>query len=69
MCRVCSCDKSTHLESEMGIHHGLDKPAISVFAHVIICLQCGFTEFTMSDTKLRELRKSLTEQSQKLRAS
>ena len=69
MCKVCSCDESIHLESEMGIHHGLDKPAIFLFAHVVICLQCGFTELTIPDMKLRELRKAITDQSPRLAAS
>jgi hypothetical protein len=37
--------------SEMAIHYpglkGLDKPIVTVFRGLLVCLDCGFTEFTV----------------------
>ena len=30
----------------------LDKPAVLVFPKLLVCLDCGFTEFTMAETEL-----------------
>jgi hypothetical protein len=47
------------LGGEMAIHYpglkGLDKPAVMVFQTLLVCLDCGFTEFTFPENELRIL--------------
>jgi hypothetical protein len=44
---------------EIAIHfrdlEGLDKPIVWVFPQVVVCLHCGFTEFTVPETELQVL--------------
>jgi hypothetical protein len=45
--------------SEVSIHfpgrEGLEKPIVWVFSRVMVCLDCGFAEFTVSETELHRL--------------
>jgi hypothetical protein len=47
---------------EIAIHfpglEGLDKPIVWVFPKVLVCLSCGFTEFAIPETELRQLAES-----------
>jgi hypothetical protein len=44
---------------EIAIHfqglEGLDKPIVWVFSQVVVCLRCGFTEFTVAERELQVL--------------
>jgi hypothetical protein len=46
----------------MNIHfpsaEGLDKPPVLALSLLVVCLHCGFTEFTMLDDALPRLRNS-----------
>jgi hypothetical protein len=43
----------------MGIHFvglkNVDKPTVWVFPKLLVCLDCGFTEFVIRDTEREEL--------------
>jgi hypothetical protein len=60
MCRSCGSNNQAKFGSEINIHFphlkDLDKPAILVFPKTVVCLDCGFTEFTIPEAELRRLR-------------
>jgi len=59
-CRSCGSGNRREFGTEINIHfpglEGLDKPAVLVFPKVVVCLDCGFTQFTLPETELRQLR-------------
>jgi len=58
-CRRCSSDNESKFSVEMNFHfpgvEGLDKPTVWVFPDVVVCLDCGFAEFTVPQRELRTL--------------
>jgi hypothetical protein len=58
-CRICQSDNQRELGGETGIRSkGLEnvgKPAVFVFPDLLVCLDCGFTEFLVPETELRQL--------------
>ena len=61
LCGSCRSENQTELGAEINIHfpgrRGLDKPAVMVFPKLAVCLDCGFTQFTLPETELRALEK------------
>jgi len=55
-CR-CGSKNRTELGAEINIHlpRDRDKIAVLVFPTLVICLDCGITEFTIPETELRRL--------------
>jgi hypothetical protein len=60
-CRSCESGNQTEFVAEMNVHlpgrKGLDKTAVLVFPRVVVCLDCGFSHFTLPETDLRALEK------------
>jgi hypothetical protein len=60
-CSSCQSANQGTFNGEIAIHfpglEGLDKPIVWVFPKLLVCLNCGFTEFTIPETELRELAK------------
>lgn len=60
-CRSCGSENQTDFGTEINIHfsgmQNLDKPAVLVFPKLVVCLDCGFVEFTLPETELRLLGK------------
>ncbi len=58
-CKSCQTEHQRTLNGELAIHfpgfEGLDKPIVFVFPKLLVCLNCGFTEFAISETELRRL--------------
>jgi len=58
-CKKCSSEKQSTLNGEVGIHYpglkGLDKPIVFVYPKLLVCMNCGFTEFAVPETDLRRL--------------
>jgi hypothetical protein len=58
-CKQCDSENQGKFGSEMAIHcpglKGLDKPVVMVFQGLLVCLNCGFTEFTVPENELRLL--------------
>ena len=59
-CKSCHSDNQREFNGEIAIHFpglkGLDKPIVWVFPKLVVCLDCGFTEFVVPETELRALR-------------
>ena len=59
-CQKCSSEIPSTFNGEVAIHFpglkGLDKSIVWVFPKLLVCLNCGFTEFAISETELRVLR-------------
>jgi hypothetical protein len=62
MCKSCGSDKLGEFNAETCIHfpvpEGLDKNAVFVFPTLIVCFDCGFTEFELGDAELGRLKDS-----------
>jgi hypothetical protein len=58
-CKRCASGKVRDFDGELAIQYpglkGLDIPHVFVNPKLIICLECGFTEFSMPETELRSL--------------
>ena len=60
-CNRCNSDKQGVFNGEFAIHfralEGLDKPIVWVFPEIVVCLNCGVTEFTVPERELQVLSK------------
>lgn len=58
-CRSCQSKNQKMYESEINIHFpeldNLKKTPVLAFPNLVICLDCGFVESTISDSELKEL--------------
>ena len=58
-CKSCQSENVRTLNGEVAIHfpglEGLDKPIVWVFPRLLVCLNCGFTEFAIPEAELRQL--------------
>ena len=56
-CKSCQSQNQRNLNGEIAIHfpglNGLDKPIVWVFPKLLVCLNCGFTEFAIPEAELR----------------
>jgi hypothetical protein len=61
-CKSCQSQNQSNLNGEIAIHFpglkGLDKPIVWVFPKLLVCLDCGFTEFAIPETELRLIAES-----------
>jgi len=61
-CKFCQSENQRILNGENAIHspgvEGLDKPIVWVFPRLLVCLNCGFTEFVIPPAELRQLVES-----------
>jgi hypothetical protein len=59
-CRSCQSANRSTFNGEIAIHfpglEGLDRPIVWVFPTLLVCLNCGFTEFAIPETELCVLR-------------
>lgn len=60
-CKACTSENQRKFSSEICVHFpglkNLDKPAVMVFPKLLICVDCGFTEFVTPEAELRLLGK------------
>ncbi len=58
-CKSCKSENQSNFNGEIATHFpglkGLDKPIVWVFPKLVVCLDCGFTEFAIPETELRQL--------------
>lgn len=64
-CKSCKSENQSDFNGEIGIHFpglkGLEKPLVWVFPKLVVCLDCGVTEFVIPETELRVLREDPTQ--------
>jgi hypothetical protein len=65
-CKFCTASKQSEFPAEINIHpprgiENLDKPAVWCFPSLLICLNCGFTEFVLAATELSNLSQNYPE--------
>ena len=62
-CRSCGLANQKEFTAEIDIHfpglRNLDKPAVMVFPRLVVCLGCGFTQFTIPEAELRRLAQGI----------
>jgi len=60
-CKSCGSLNQRKFTGEVAIHFpglkGLDKPIVWVFPDLLVCLDCGTTEFAVPKSELRQLAK------------
>ncbi len=60
-CKLCQSEQESNLTAEVAIHFpglkGLNKPIVWVFPKLLVCMNCGFTEFTVPERELSVLVK------------
>ena len=56
-CASCGSDDQAEFPAEMSIHlrRSPRQPGTLVFQTVLICMDCGFSQFTVAEAELREL--------------
>jgi hypothetical protein len=61
VCKSCQVENVKEFGAEINIHfpapEGLDEPAVFVFPKLVVCFGCGFTNFTLPETDLRQSAK------------
>lgn len=59
LCTRCSSENTRTYTTEMAIHFpglsGINIPHVFAFPEILVCMDCGTTEFTMPAVKLQEL--------------
>jgi hypothetical protein len=55
----CNHSNRSEFPAEINIHfpgmEGLDKPTVWVFPHLVVCLDCGLTQFPINSAELQRL--------------
>jgi len=61
MSYTCGHNNQRQFPAEINIHfpgkEGLDRPSVWVFPCLLVCLDCGITQFEIAETQLRQLAK------------
>ncbi len=61
ICPVCGVPNHAEFIAEVNVHLRLDihknlgQPGVLLFPTLLVCLHCGFSRFSMSDTELKRL--------------
>ncbi len=55
-CKLCASDNQRRFSSEIAVHFSgltnLDKLPVFVFPKLLVCMDCGFTEFAIPESEL-----------------
>jgi len=61
-CKSCGSNKQAEFGAEINLHHpglkDIDQPCVCAFPKLAVCLDCGYTEFTLPKDELRNLTKT-----------
>jgi hypothetical protein len=59
-CASCASGNMAEFTAEINIHFrgpkALDKPSVMVFPKLLVCLDCGFSQFDLPESELSLLR-------------
>jgi len=59
-CKSCGSDSAGRFPAEIAIHlsglKNLEKPHVWMFPMLVVCLNCGYTEFAIPEHDLRPLK-------------
>ena len=59
ICKSCSSDNSLRFSAEINVHfsgwEGLKRPGVFIFPKLLVCMDCGFTEFAIPERELAGL--------------
>jgi hypothetical protein len=59
-CRTCRSVNQNEFPSELNIHfpgpENFETPTVWAFPTLLVCLNCGFTEFFIRDAEVRKLK-------------
>ena len=62
-CEACGSANETKFGAEVNIHFpgpiNLDEPGFFVFPKIAVCMDCGFTQFSLPERELWLLKKVL----------
>lgn len=60
-CKSCHSNEQRLFTAEINIHFsrrdGWERPTVWAFPEIVVCLNCGFTELSLSETELQLLAK------------
>lgn len=63
-CKRCYSHNQSDFGGEVAMHFpglkGLDKPIVWVFPELKVCLDCGFSDFTVPERELRVLEQGMS---------
>jgi hypothetical protein len=63
-CKSCTSANQRSFNSEINVHflglQNLREPSVFVFPKLLVCMDCGFTEFAIQEADLRLLGKDQT---------
>jgi hypothetical protein len=55
-CLLCASGREKEFTAEINIHfsglNNLDRPSVLVFPKILVCLDCGFSQFTAPEAAL-----------------
>ena len=62
-CQKCGSEQQSKFGAEINVHfpghEGQDKASTLIFPELLVCLECGFTELTISKRELPSLARSV----------
>ena len=66
-CLSCQSFQQAELSAEMMIHFpglkNIDKPGVLLLTKLLVCMDCGFSRFTVSETELASIAKGVGDKS------
>jgi hypothetical protein len=66
-CLSCQSGQQAELSAEMLIHFpglkNIDNPGVFLFPKLLVCMNCGFSRFTVSETDLASVAKGVGDKS------
>jgi hypothetical protein len=58
-CKSCGSENQAEFGAEINLHRpglkGIDQPPVCAFPKLTVCLDCGYSEFTLQENELRHL--------------